>query len=309
MIYQNNHMALMYSNKMEQFDTLSTFIKEGLDEGYHCLYIADENSPDEVLAQFESHGIDVETFLKYNGLSVLSKKDTYCKHGHFSPDKMLNLLQSSIVSSTMEGFKGLRGTGEMTWSLNGKHVNKRLIEYEAKVNHLFSQYAFPAICQYNVNKFPPNILCDIIYTHPVVIFDNIICDNCYYIPPDEFLSGRIDINRMLENIMRLSVNKYEKFLDHVFNEFKSFVSYKKNIMSISDKHSNSIEELLTKREQDVLNLIVDGLTNNEIASKLAISVNTVSTHRNKIMQKLDIRNTAELVKYAVVSDLQKAYFS
>jgi two-component system, NarL family, response regulator NreC len=57
--------------------------------------------------------------------------------------------------------------------------------------------------------------------------------------------------------------------------------------------------LLTERELQVMRLIADGKTNKEIAALLAVSVNTIETHRKHIMDKLDLHNTAEIVRFAV----------
>ena len=56
---------------------------------------------------------------------------------------------------------------------------------------------------------------------------------------------------------------------------------------------------LTSREREVLTLIAEGQTSRQIAEKLFVSIKTVQGHRTKIMEKLDIHNRAELVKYAV----------
>ena len=56
---------------------------------------------------------------------------------------------------------------------------------------------------------------------------------------------------------------------------------------------------LTDREQEVLKHIADGLTNQEIADKLTISVKTVERHRANIMGKLNLHSRTELVKYAI----------
>jgi DNA-binding NarL/FixJ family response regulator len=56
---------------------------------------------------------------------------------------------------------------------------------------------------------------------------------------------------------------------------------------------------LSARELEVLQLIVHGKSNKEIATVLGLSVNTVSVHRANIMQELGIHNTAELVVYAI----------
>jgi len=57
--------------------------------------------------------------------------------------------------------------------------------------------------------------------------------------------------------------------------------------------------LLTTREREVLQLLAEGMTVNEIASQLYLSIKTIHTHRKQIMEKLDIHSIAELTKYAL----------
>jgi DNA-binding NarL/FixJ family response regulator len=57
--------------------------------------------------------------------------------------------------------------------------------------------------------------------------------------------------------------------------------------------------LLTDREKEVLQLLAEGRSNKEVATVLELGVSTVETHRANLMQKLGLRNTAELVLYAV----------
>lgn len=59
------------------------------------------------------------------------------------------------------------------------------------------------------------------------------------------------------------------------------------------------EPRLTDREKEVLRLIAEGKTNKEIAEILCLSVKTVMVHRTNIMEKLNIHNRTELVKYAI----------
>jgi DNA-binding NarL/FixJ family response regulator len=58
-------------------------------------------------------------------------------------------------------------------------------------------------------------------------------------------------------------------------------------------------DLLTGREREVLQLVAEGKTSKEIASVLDVSVKTAETHRANIMNKLDIHETAGLVRYAI----------
>lgn len=56
---------------------------------------------------------------------------------------------------------------------------------------------------------------------------------------------------------------------------------------------------LTAREREILKFIAEGLTSRQIAERLIISTKTVMGHRAKVMEKLDVHNRAELIKYAV----------
>ncbi|MBN1252299.1 MAG: response regulator transcription factor [Bacteroidales bacterium] len=60
---------------------------------------------------------------------------------------------------------------------------------------------------------------------------------------------------------------------------------------------------LTNREIEVIKLISDGYSYNKIAEKLFISSRTVETHRNNILEKLDLKNNIELVRYAITNKI------
>ncbi len=72
--------------------------------------------------------------------------------------------------------------------------------------------------------------------------------------------------------------------------------YMRNLQQRNQQDSYS---LLTDREKEVLQLLAEGRSNKEVAQLLNLSVYTVETHRTRIMQKLNLHNTAELVLYAV----------
>ncbi|MGA7411240.1 MAG: response regulator transcription factor [Bryobacteraceae bacterium] len=62
-------------------------------------------------------------------------------------------------------------------------------------------------------------------------------------------------------------------------------------------------DLLSSREREVLQLIAEGKTNKEVATRLNLSVYTVDSHRGKIMEKLNLHSTGELVRFAVKQGL------
>ncbi len=88
----------------------------------------------------------------------------------------------------------------------------------------------------------------------------------------------------------------EFYSDSVSNILlKSFI--KKTQNKVSDTKEQPI--ILTKRENEILKHFAEGLSNKEIADRLFISIRTVESHKNNIMQKLDLKSTVELIKYAI----------
>jgi DNA-binding NarL/FixJ family response regulator len=65
------------------------------------------------------------------------------------------------------------------------------------------------------------------------------------------------------------------------------------------KHGGSAFSILSAREREVLQLLAEGNTTAQIADRLCVSVKTVETYRQHIMEKLNIRSVAELTKYAI----------
>lgn len=87
--------------------------------------------------------------------------------------------------------------------------------------------------------------------------------------------------------------------EQYFGEKVSQVIFKGFYKQSKGERAASENKDLSKREIEVLRQIASGLSNREIADKLFISIRTVDAHRNHIMQKLNIKSTAQLVKYAI----------
>lgn len=89
-----------------------------------------------------------------------------------------------------------------------------------------------------------------------------------------------------------TVHNGEQFLK---DDFKTQL-----LNSLSGNESN---HLITRREKEILKLIVEENTNQDIAGKLFLSLRTVENHRNNLLQKLQVKNTAGLVKVAIQEGL------
>jgi RNA polymerase sigma factor (sigma-70 family) len=70
---------------------------------------------------------------------------------------------------------------------------------------------------------------------------------------------------------------------------------------LAERHSDSLEEALTEREQEVLDLVTQGHSNREIASLLCISESTVRSHLHNILDKLHLSNRVQAATYALTA--------
>jgi signal transduction histidine kinase len=178
-------------------------MRMGLDRGEKCIYIADDGTIGDVRQRMQSEGIDVERATASNALVVAGKEQAYLKHGSFDPDWMFTFWKEATDSAMSEGFSALRVTGETEWVVRGGRGLERWMEYESKLTHALSENNCSALCQYNRHCFPPELILDVIRTHPVVVYRGTVCRNMYFVPADEFLGtdeAEREVERLLTNI-------------------------------------------------------------------------------------------------------------
>ena len=87
--------------------------------------------------------------------------------------------------------------------------------------------------------------------------------------------------------------------ENYYGESIAAIIYRSYVSILQKKDTPKEPEQLTERESEVLKAFSEGLSFKEIADKLCISVRTVETHKNNILAKLELRNTIDMVKYAI----------
>lgn len=98
----------------------------------------------------------------------------------------------------------------------------------------------------------------------------------------------------------LAINKVMNGEKYISPEINSNLI---NQIAKSQIQIEETEKVLSSREIEIIKLIAEGNTNKEIAEKLFLSTLTVNTHRKNILSKLQIKNTASLIKFAIESKL------
>jgi PAS domain S-box-containing protein len=199
----HDHFCSIYESPQEHYAVAIPFIRIGLDRGEKCIYIADDGTVGDVRQAMQSEGIDVDRAITSNALVLATKEQAYLEHGSFHPDWMFTFWKEATQLAMSEGFSALRATGETEWVLRGGHGLERWMEYESRLTHTLSESNCSALCQYNRRLFPPELILDVIRTHPMVVYGSTVCRNLYYVPPDEFLGTNQtarEVERLLTNI-------------------------------------------------------------------------------------------------------------
>lgn len=126
--------------------------------------------------------------------------------------------------------------------------------------------------------------------------------------PAIIVSGQGQITSAVESLKRGAIDFIEKpfTLEKLLGPLKvAFDLLDRNLAeeSRSDRDRERLETL-SEREVEILALLVDGLTNREVAEKLGLSVRTVESHRARIMLKLDVSSFAEAIRLAVLAGIE-----
>ncbi len=205
----HDHLCLVYDTEEEWHSAIITFIALGLERNEKCIYVVDMHTANQICDYLREEGINVDAVEASGQLIILHETEAYTRDGIFDPDKMIALLAEETKKAISEGYSALRVTGEMSWALRGHPGSEAIIEYEAKLNmDFFPHYPCLAICQYYRGLFDPGIVRHVIMTHPLMVRNNTIYYNPYYIPPEEFLSNKrnhYELEHLLEDLEHQSL--------------------------------------------------------------------------------------------------------
>ena len=114
-----------------------------------------------------------------------------------------------------------------------------------------------------------------------------------------YLPKNTSKKELLEAIYSINAGN-EYFSDSISNIIlKSYIKKTKS----NDDYSGKKQNVLSSRELEILTMFAEGNTNQEIAEKLFISIRTVESHKNHIMQKLELKTTVDLVKFAIKNNI------
>src|ERR1700737_3754659 len=184
---QHRHICAFFNDFDEQHRVLRSFIKEGFDRGDKAFHIVDPDLWEDHLRRLAEAGIDVGQAMGTGQLELRRWQDAQLRGDCFDQDAMLALLEEVLQSGAASGYPLTRFVAHMEWALLDKPGVDDLVEFETRVNYVLPKYDDPVICTYDLSKFSASVVMDIMRTHPVVIIGEILQENPFFVPPDQFL--------------------------------------------------------------------------------------------------------------------------
>ncbi|HEX8441363.1 MEDS domain-containing protein [Archangium sp.] len=197
---EGDHVCFIYEHLEEHVAALVPYIQQGLERGERCVYSVDEHDISEVVAVLRAHGVDVEGEQARKALVFFTQREACLRNGVFVPEFLIALIRQLERKSLAEGFTGLRTTGEMTWTLGSESGCQGLIRYEALLNRYLPGSHALTVCQYHRSRFRPEVIRDVIRSHPMALIGDEVFENLFYETP-EMLLGEESAARRVEWMM------------------------------------------------------------------------------------------------------------
>ncbi len=187
---------------------VSYFILIGLEMGERMIYVDGDEDHSNIIEALRKLSVDVDSVTASGQLSILDRKQTYLA-GEFDSGRMINYWKDSYESAMKNNFPGLRVAGDVPCEEEDGSLIDKIVEYEVKLNPLFSKNNILALCLYNRSLLSDTAVHNILRAHPAVIHRNTVCRNYEYVPPEEWRDAppmKQDVDSLLEEILARSKN-------------------------------------------------------------------------------------------------------
>lgn len=190
LVPSGTHICAFYSGPAGRDDVVMPFLADGIRAGQKCICVLESLAPADVLVKLDRQ-VDLDRTVQSGQLELATPADAYLRSGIFSTDAMLSYWQHAAAEA--QGAKGsgvLRATGEMPSVLDQPDGRTEFFRYEARLNGCIASLPAVILCLYDLQRFGAEVLMDTLRTHPMVVVDDMVHDNPYYVDPGEFLRSR-----------------------------------------------------------------------------------------------------------------------
>ena len=181
------HVCAFFNSADEEYRVLMPFIKDGFECGHKAVHVVNPGRCQDHLERLTAAGIDATAVQRSGQLELRTNVEAYLRDGQFDQDRMLEEFEQLSSGNDKAGFPLSRIVCQMDWAADGRSHIDNLVEFESRVNEVWSRHEDAVICVYDLAKFGGDTVIDIMRTHPMVIIGGILQSNPFYVPPEEFL--------------------------------------------------------------------------------------------------------------------------
>jgi excisionase family DNA binding protein len=160
------HVSLHHAGRDELWRLFRPYLLHHVRRGAPVLYIHEEGARSDVVGRLVAEGIDPEALRERKLLRLNVPAEAYLRNGSFSPERMIDFMEGTILDFRASGHSASLISGEMTWFLTGAPGVDGMIRYEASLNALLRRYPdVTIVCHYDLDRLPSRITLGAVCTH------------------------------------------------------------------------------------------------------------------------------------------------
>jgi len=184
---QVRHVCAFFNSDEEEYRVLLPFIKDGFERGEKAVHVINPEQCPDHRRHLTAAGIDLAAAERTGQFELRTNTETYLREGGFDQDRMLEAFGRMASGNAKEGFPLSRIVCRMDWVVEGRSHVDDVVEFEARVNEVWSRHEDAVICAYRLSQFKGDDVIDIMRTHPMVVIGGVLFENPFFVPPEELL--------------------------------------------------------------------------------------------------------------------------
>ena len=181
------HVCAFFNSDEEEYRVLLPFIKDGFERGDKAVHVVNPEQRDGHLQRLAAAGIDTNATEQSGQFELRTNTEAYLRDGRFDQDRMLEVFKQVASENAKGRFPLNRIVCRMDWVADHGPYIDDVVEFESRVNDIWSRHDDAVICTYHLGKFGGDTVIDILRTHPMVIIGGILQQNPFFVPPQEFV--------------------------------------------------------------------------------------------------------------------------
>lgn len=179
------HVCALFHGDEEADSVLQPFIADGFASGHKAIHVVRHDREADHLRHLADAGIDIAAVRASGQLELYLNTDVYLPGGRFDVERMLAAFEA--MANSKKGYPLSRIVCDMGWASDRPVLFDDLAEFEARVNHVWNRHDDVVVCVYDIRKLSGGMVIDIMRTHPMVLIGDVLQENPFFVPPDQFL--------------------------------------------------------------------------------------------------------------------------